>query len=98
VLSGPDNLTLAPRGGLVVCEDGSNRVQRLIAVSHDGRATELARNAVVLDAPRNGLLGDFRDKEWSGVSFSPDGRWLFANLQAPGVSFAITGPWRKLGL
>jgi hypothetical protein len=24
---------------------------------------------------------------------SPDGRWLFVNIQSPGISFAITGPW-----
>lgn len=98
VLSGPDNLTLTPRGGLIVCEDGANAVQRLVAIGRDGRASEFARNAIVLDAPRHGQHGDFRDREWSGASFSPDGRWLFVNVQTPGVTFAITGPWAKLGL
>ena len=27
--------------------------------------------------------------------YSPDGRWLFVNIQTPGVTFAITGPWGK---
>jgi Bacterial protein of unknown function (DUF839) len=28
-----------------------------------------------------------------GACYSPDGRWLFVNIQTPGVTFAITGPW-----
>ena len=32
------------------------------------------------------------------ATFSPDGRWLFANLQMPGLTVAITGPWEELGL
>jgi secreted PhoX family phosphatase len=39
--------------------------------------------------------GDYRLNEWTGACYSPDGRWLFANIQTPGVTFAITGPWRK---
>ncbi|HEX7899034.1 MAG TPA: hypothetical protein VF950_14820 [Planctomycetota bacterium] len=34
-----------------------------------------------------------RGSEWAGATF--DGEWLFANLQSPGISFAITGPWDK---
>ena len=34
-----------------------------------------------------------KQNEWAGAVFSPDGRWLFANIQTPGVTFAITGPW-----
>lgn len=98
VMSGPDNLTLTPRGGLLVCEDGVGPVQRLIAIGRDARATVFARNAIRLDGQRNGIAGDHRDKEWAGASFSPDGRWLFVNVQTPGITFAITGPWRKLGL
>ena len=33
--------------------------------------------------------------EWSGVSYSPDGTWLFVHLQYPGETFAITGPWER---
>jgi secreted PhoX family phosphatase len=33
--------------------------------------------------------------EFSGVAYSPDGRWLFASIQYPGATYAITGPWEK---
>lgn len=33
----------------------------------------------------------FTDKEWAGATFYGD--WLFVNIQSPGVTFAITGPW-----
>ena len=39
--------------------------------------------------------GDHRDMEWAGVTFDPSGRWMFVNIQTPGVTFAITGPWEK---
>jgi hypothetical protein len=29
------------------------------------------------------------------VVFSPDGGWLFLNIQTPGITLAITGPWHK---
>jgi len=63
-LSGPDNLTLTPHGGLLVCEDGDRDQQRLIAIGRDGRATEFARNAIRLDGERHDIAGDFRDQEW----------------------------------
>jgi secreted PhoX family phosphatase len=38
-------------------------------------------------------LRDYRQNEWAGACYSPDGKWLFANIQTPGITFAITGPW-----
>ena len=35
----------------------------------------------------------FTSQEWAGACFH--GRWLFANVQSPGVTFAITGPWEN---
>ncbi len=32
------------------------------------------------------------------VTYSPDGNWMFVNIQVPGITFAITGPWASLGL
>jgi secreted PhoX family phosphatase len=98
VLDSPDNLAVSPRGGIVLCEDGTSVPQRLHALTPDGVLSELARNHVVLNGERNQLSGDFRSMEWAGASFSSDGRWLFVNLQTPGITFAITGPWESIGL
>ena len=57
----------------------------------------LARNAVRLAGERNGIAGDFTSSEFAGATFSPDGRWLFVNVQTPGITFAITGPWQEGG-
>lgn len=35
---------------------------------------------------------DIDDNEFTGPVYSPDHRILFANLQIPGIMFAITGP------
>jgi len=64
----------------------------------DGTLFRFARNDVVLPSVAGDGYTDFRDTEWAGACFSPDGRWLFVNLQKPGITFAITGPWAELGL
>lgn len=78
----PDNITAAPNGGLFLCEDGDG-TQYVLAVDRGGRMAPFARNA------RD-------DSEFTGACFSPDGRTMFVNIQAPGVTFAITGPFRRL--
>jgi secreted PhoX family phosphatase len=92
VLNAPDNITVSPRGGLVLCEDGSGQ-EFLHGLTVGGEIFRFAQNNVVLNGERNGIVGDFRGSEWAGACYSPDGKWLFANIQSPGITFAITGPW-----
>lgn len=84
LLTNGDNLCVAPWGDLVVCEDLIDptfaRHTHIRAITPEGRIHTLARNAA--DA-----------SEFAGSCFSPDGRWLFVNLQALGMTVAITGPW-----
>lgn len=94
VLNMPDNLVVSPRGGLLLCEDGTAN-PCLHALSRDGSLIRFARNNVVLRGEHNGFKGDFRHREFAGATFSPDGRWLFVNLQTPGITLAITGPWER---
>lgn len=93
-LNMPDNLTVSPRGGLVLCEDGTEN-PCVHALTRDGRIARLVRNNVVLNGERNNLRGDYRGSEFAGATFSPDGRWLFVNVQRPGITVAITGPWER---
>ena len=79
LLQNADNLTMAPWGDLVVCED-TNGHCGLIGVRPDGTQYEIADN------PYSG-------SELAGVCFAPDGRTLFVNIQYPGTTVAITGPW-----
>lgn len=98
-LNMPDNLCVSPRGGIILCEDndyGANEYpQRMFGLSQEGELRLFAANNVRLAGQRNGFSGDFRTKEWTGATFSPDGRWLFVNIQTPGITFAITGPWEQ---
>lgn len=92
----PDNLVVSPQGALLVCEDNDQgRPQRLVGMDREGRTFVFCENNV--DLRRFDMPGmpraDFRWEEWAGVCFSPDGRWLFANVYAPGFTVAITGPW-----
>ncbi len=94
VLNMPDNLVVSPRGGLVLCEDGTAN-PCVHGLTREGKIVRFARNNVVLHGQRNGIAGDFRHREFAGATFSPDGRWLFLNLQSPGLTLAITGPWER---
>jgi secreted PhoX family phosphatase len=84
VLKAPDNICVSPRGALVVCEDGSG-VNRIHGLTIDGRLFDIAHNV-------------FNGSEFAGSCFSTDGRTLFVNIQTPGVTLAIWGPWEKGGL
>ena len=33
--------------------------------------------------------------EFTGPTFTPDGKVLFVNIQSPGITLAITGPWSR---
>jgi secreted PhoX family phosphatase len=94
VLNRPDHITVSPRGGLVVCEDGGGE-EFMHGLTTGGEIFRFAQNNVRLRGERNGLTGDFTSSEWAGPTFSPDGRWLFANVLDPGITFAITGPWQE---
>jgi hypothetical protein len=97
VLDSPDNITVSPRGGIVMCEDGSGP-SFLQGLTRRGEIFPLAENRVVLNGER-GFVGDFSTSEWAGATFEPwTGQWLFVNIQTPGITFAISGPWQHLGL
>lgn len=80
-LDGPDNIVVAPHGDLIVCEDGNDE-QFVVGVTRNGELYRLAKNAI-------------NDREFAGACFSPDGQTLFVNIQTPGITFAIWGPWRS---
>ena len=84
VLDMPDNLCVSPNGGLLVCEDGHNE-QYLRGLTRDGRIFDFAKN----------ILRGYEGKEFAGATFSPDGQTLFVNIQTPGLTLAIWGPWER---
>ncbi len=88
---GPDNLHVSPYGTLVIAEDG-NTANHLISWSERLGAQAIARNLIVLEQSDDG--GNVY-AEWTGPNFTPNGRFLFANVQEPGHTFVIRGPWRS---
>ena len=94
----PDNITVTPRGGLLLCEDAAGDGvigERLVGLTLDGNTFTFAQNDIVLPVAYNDRVpaGNYRTNEWAGACYSPDGTWLFVNIQTPGLTFAITGPW-----
>jgi secreted PhoX family phosphatase len=84
-----NNLTVSPRGGIVMCEDGAG-VQHLRGLTREGAIFDLAKNVL-------------NSTEFAGACFSPDGRILFVNIMGStsdagreqGRTLAIRGPWEK---
>lgn len=81
-----DNLTVAPWGHLIVCEDNysADIPNHLKGVTPDGRLYTLGRNVFA------------GNSELAGAVFSPDGQVLFVNIQYPGLTLAIRGPWSTI--
>ena len=89
ILNYPDNITVSPRGGIAMCEDGAGE-QFIRGLTRDGRIFDFARNRL-------------NQTEFAGACFSPDGRTLFVNIMGAtydagthkGVTVAIRGPWSE---
>ncbi len=80
-LDDPDNITVAPWGDLFLCEDGGG-VQYIVGVNQKGEVYQFAFN-------------NYNNSEFAGACFSADGRTLFVNIQSPGITLAIWGPWNR---
>jgi secreted PhoX family phosphatase len=89
VLRGVDNVTVSPRGDVVVAEDGGN--QELVIVTPEGAVVPLLR---VTGQP---------ESELTGPAFSPDGsRLYFSSQRGPsgertgtgGITYEVLGRFR----
>jgi len=85
LLENGDNIVYAPWGDLVVCEDASGSDaqpgQYLIGLTPAGVPYRLGLNRL------NG-------SELAGACFAPDGKTMYLNIYEPGLTLAITGPWK----
>jgi len=101
-----DNITVSPRGHIVICEDGGTVNDafgpgtRMMGLTPDGGTFIFCKNNVNLTSAQlaavgkaTSLAGNNRSSEFCGACFDPTGRYLFVNIQTPGITFAITGPW-----
>lgn len=108
-VDGPDNICISPRGSILMCEDGGRNPKLCVGLSPSGNTFPFIENQLVLNAGDIDVIdavypgtkayfwdnhtGDFRSREFAGACFYD--RWLFVNIQSPGVTFAITGPWEN---
>ena len=81
ILEHGDNLTISPWGDVVICEDKPTN-PKIVGITPDGQLYTLAENV--------GFKSEF-----AGACFSPTGETLFVNIQGPGLTVAIQGPWKN---
>jgi secreted PhoX family phosphatase len=74
-----DNLTVAPWGDVMLCEDDQDAYIR--GVHPDGKIFTFAHSVK-------------HKSELTGVCFSPSGKTMFVNIQHAGLTLAVTGPWQ----
>ena len=60
-------------------------IQHIRCLTRDGRVFDLAKD----------IAGITHRGEFAGATFSPDGETLFVNMQRPGMTYAIWGPWQN---
>ncbi|UUZ52538.1 PhoX family protein [Massilia sp. H-1] len=105
-----DNLTVSPRNAILICEDASSAAtdsfgygQRLMGLTAQGNAYIFAKNNVLLNQVQLAVAKASK-LTWRATTaatssccacFDPTGRYLFVNIQTPGITFAITGPWAR---
>lgn len=89
ILTGVDNVAIAPSGDVIVAEDGGNN--EIVGLTANGHAYPLLR-----------LMGH-DDSELTGPAFSPDGTRLYFSSQRgasgrneDGTTYEVTGPFASL--
>ena len=80
ILKSCDNLTVAPWGDVVLCEDASHPF--IVGITPKGEYYKLGENVGY-------------PSEFAGGVFSPSGDTYFVNIQGAGLTVAITGPWKR---
>ncbi|HEX6126951.1 MAG TPA: alkaline phosphatase PhoX [Pyrinomonadaceae bacterium] len=92
ILDMPDNICIMPDSDLLfVCEDsdyvgaGGNSDIFVRVLTPDGKMADFAKN----------IVPKFERTEFAGTTFSKDGKTLFVNVYATGVTCAIWGDWSK---
>ncbi|SOD74868.1 hypothetical protein SAMN05892883_4061 [Jatrophihabitans sp. GAS493] len=105
-LNQPDSITVSAGGQVIMAEDGDGEDidggdNWIRILTPAGGIANLARIIAPLDLhywdpedfPTPGPIGA---SEAAGPVFTPDGKHLFVNVQYPGLTCVITGPWGRL--
>ncbi|WP_173917491.1 alkaline phosphatase PhoX [Halobacillus sp. Marseille-Q1614] len=77
----PDNICITPWGDLWIAEDGDG-IDRMIGMTPEGETYVFAESRL-------------NDSELAGPTFSANGDTFFMNIQTPGLTFAIWGPFAR---
>src|ERR671917_432632 len=94
-LESPDNITITPWGDLWVAEDGDFG-NRIIGFTPEGRSYAFANNRVPFQSSPGVPAGNPGERsEFAGPTFSPDGSTFFVNIQSPGITYAVWGPFKE---
>ncbi len=80
-MDAPDNLVITPWGDVWLAEDGDDG-NRVIGLTPEGRSYTFANNRL-------------NDSEFAGPTFSRSGHTFFVNIQDPGHTFAVWGPFPR---
>jgi secreted PhoX family phosphatase len=94
-LESPDNIVVTPWGDLWVAEDGDFG-NRIVGFTPEGRSYVFANNRVPFQSSPGVPSGEPGERsEFAGPTFSPDGKTFFVNIQSPGITYAVWGPFKE---
>ncbi len=85
LLTNGDNICIGANNHLIICED--------LAPPHQGKAAHV--RAVTLDGQIHTIARNAKNQyEFAGSCYDEASKTLFFNMQTPGITFAVTGPWK----
>lgn len=90
LLESCDNVTVAPWGDLFICEDNAAPTTTLVRDVRVNYIRGVTPQGKLYTIARNRYSGE---SELSGICFAPGHPTMFVNIQVPGITLAVTGPW-----
>jgi secreted PhoX family phosphatase len=91
LLESVDNVAVAPWGDLYLCEDSAAPAPTVVRQSAANYLRGVTPEGKIFTFARNRYPGV---AELCGVCFSANPQIMFLNIQEPGFTLAITGPWQ----
>ncbi len=93
LLESCDNVMVAPWGDLIICEDNAAPAPVVGTFTGSNYLRGVTPEGKIYTLGRNRYLGI---SELAGIAFAPNHPTMFVNIQVPGLTLAITGPWETL--
>lgn len=93
MLESPDNIGIAPWGDMFICEDNAAPATTVVRQTQSNFVRGVTAQGKMYTFARNHYSAG--QSELAGLCFAPSHPTMFLNIQVPGFTLAIAGPWES---